>query len=67
MAEPTPAEQALAIVNVAETVAYPGYAVAECGQCGRSSWDTGAIGRLDEMTQPNGQPCGGTFRAVPHD
>jgi len=47
-----------------ETVGHPADAVAECGRCGRSTWDAAAIGRLDEMTQPNGKPCGGVFLAV---
>lgn len=35
--------------------------LAACDRCGRESWDSGVIGTTDQMTQPNGQRCGGTF------
>lgn len=36
---------------------------ARCDRCGRSSWAPDNVGTIDRMTQPDGRPCGGTFRA----
>ena len=38
-------------------------AVARCDGCGRSTWACEDVGKVDTMTQPNGKPCGGIFRA----
>ena len=38
--------------------------VATCDRCGRETWEPESVGTTDDMTQPDGHPCGGTFRAV---
>lgn len=35
--------------------------VATCHRCGRHTWNPDSVGRIDQMRQPDGLPCGGTF------
>lgn len=37
--------------------------VATCNRCGRGTWDRAEIGTEDQMTQPDGKPCGGRMEA----
>lgn len=37
---------------------------ARCGRCKRYTWDESLFGQEDQMTQPDGHPCGGIFVAV---
>lgn len=55
---------AAALGDAAAVVGHPADAVAQCDRCGRFSWADNSPGAFDTMTQPSGEPCGGTFRAV---
>lgn len=35
----------------------------QCNRCGRDFWKRESIGTVDEMTQPDGEICGGRFFA----
>ena len=38
--------------------------IGKCNKCGRKVWKPDTLGKLDEMTQPDGSQCGGRFIAL---
>ena len=41
--------------------------VGKCSRCGRKIWKRATVGKLDEMTQPDGGICGGRFVSTESD
>jgi len=38
--------------------------IGKCDKCGRKVWKADTLGKIDEMTQPDGSQCGGRFVAL---